>query len=364
MQISKSDSMKITSLRFLLMCFIVFIHSCLPIKYAGRVELIQICFTQWAVPAVYIFFLISGYLLFLKNDPYKILLKKKAKGLLLPYLLWPTMWLVIMVLPKLIASIFFASRLQNPWEFYNTGWSFTDYLKYYFFYDDTWHHPYWAQFWFIRQLIFMVILSPLIRLAARRFALPVLIVLLTFVMGGFSAIPDLGFIYIYISPLLFFFLGALCAVSGFSFFDFADKNFKWKVLLPLFALFFAGENILQEEKASVFFKAADFLRCIILLKFSSLLIPETDADVQSEKKIFEILKKLNSYSFFLFAIHMGITIPFLSKIFAHFFDLNSDLNLLLHFFFVSFGSIIISVFAGMILRKFFPKLFALFCGGR
>ncbi len=103
--VSGENSMRITSLRFLLIALVVFIHNDFRAS-----ELAEIAAEGLGVPifnqsaaglwiqrfisegiascAVPLFFLFSSYLFFIKNDSYKTVLKKKLKGLAVPYFLW------------------------------------------------------------------------------------------------------------------------------------------------------------------------------------------------------------------------------------------------------------------------------------
>ena len=105
MPVPRETSKRITSLRFLLAMLVVFIHNNFTteqiresIAIGGR----HILFNQsiagaWiqhfisggiASAAVPLFFLFAAYLQAMKNDPYKIMLKKKSRSLLVPYILW------------------------------------------------------------------------------------------------------------------------------------------------------------------------------------------------------------------------------------------------------------------------------------
>ena len=103
--ISAETSMRITALRFLLIVLVVFIHNNLRaediLKGALEHGYTQFAyenglFGRWvqifisdgiAKCAVPLFFMFASYLQFMKGDSYGVLLKKKAKSLLVPYFL-------------------------------------------------------------------------------------------------------------------------------------------------------------------------------------------------------------------------------------------------------------------------------------
>ena len=103
--VSAETSRRITSLRFLLAIFVVFIHNNFTAKRVAEIfqdtgvqtAFCQNAFGKWtqlfisdgiARCAVPLFFLFAAYLQFKKGDFYGTLLRKKAKSLLLPFVLW------------------------------------------------------------------------------------------------------------------------------------------------------------------------------------------------------------------------------------------------------------------------------------
>jgi surface polysaccharide O-acyltransferase-like enzyme len=96
--VSENLSQRINSLRFLLIVFVVIIHNGISAKvFSQRNILVTIpsyventqrligIITAIAVP---LFFLISAYFLFIKEQKYVPMLKKKCLTILLPYFLW------------------------------------------------------------------------------------------------------------------------------------------------------------------------------------------------------------------------------------------------------------------------------------
>ena len=108
-KISEDTSKRITALRFLLAVLVVVIHNNYNAKvvadyFAETGETIvfsQSIFGKWiqlffsqglAHCAVPLFFLFAAFLQAKKNDSYSVLLKKRAKSLLLPYVIWITLY--------------------------------------------------------------------------------------------------------------------------------------------------------------------------------------------------------------------------------------------------------------------------------
>jgi fucose 4-O-acetylase-like acetyltransferase len=97
--IDRNLSKRINSLRFLLIVFVVFIHNNpTEVNFAGGTEIYtipgyvniirELLFNIIASIAVPLFFLISGFLLYVKETKFVIVLQKKIQTILLPYIIW------------------------------------------------------------------------------------------------------------------------------------------------------------------------------------------------------------------------------------------------------------------------------------
>lgn len=116
--ISEEDSKRITAIRFLLIVFVIFIHNNLnaddaiyyhlnfsePAVITWIKYLICSLFGGATVP---LFFLFAGFLQFSKDDSYPILLKKRAKNLLVPYVLWTLLGVLAFFYRAVDSSTFF-----------------------------------------------------------------------------------------------------------------------------------------------------------------------------------------------------------------------------------------------------------------
>ena len=86
-------------------------------------------FAQWLVQAigcgaVPLFFAISAYLQFKKAEPYRGLLKKKIKSLVIPYVLWTC--LVILFYWVAAKFPFMSSYFESKPDLYVSGWNLLD----------------------------------------------------------------------------------------------------------------------------------------------------------------------------------------------------------------------------------------------
>jgi len=115
--------------------------------------------------AVPLFFLLSGYLFFLGFSlswrSYREKLRSRSKSLLVPYLFWNLATLAVFALAQTIPAtrIYFSGN--NPLI---AGFGVYDYLNAVFGID---RQPIAYQFWFIRDLMVLVLMSPIIALILR-----------------------------------------------------------------------------------------------------------------------------------------------------------------------------------------------------
>lgn len=162
-----------------------------------------------------LFFLISGYLFFQSKEPetlrgFGLKLKGKVGRLLIPYLCWLTIgWAVLLATDSIPAD--FSAR-----GFYRMYWSIETYrelrswLGYNFPMDD--YPGALISMWFVRDLMIVMLLSPLIAWTIRRagkYAVALIIGLYAVRLG----IPVSGFGF---HALIFFSLGAALCKRGYS----------------------------------------------------------------------------------------------------------------------------------------------------
>lgn len=187
--IPESTSRRITSLRFLLIVMVVFIHNNFTQENIEEVAAggTYILFNQnlvgkWvqlfisdgiACAAVPLFFLFAAYLQAKKADSYGTLLRKKAKSLLVPYIIWISLYVFYLAGLKLLVIKIAPGLIAKP-EKNALSWTAADWLQQTLGYRATANgmltFPGIApHFWFIRDLIILTALSPVLQFLARRF---------------------------------------------------------------------------------------------------------------------------------------------------------------------------------------------------
>lgn len=366
--IDEETSRRITSLRYILSVLVVFIHNNFTaeklaesLAEGNRIPLFaQSAAGEWVQSvissalgscAVPLFFLFSAYLFFKKDAPYKVMLKKKTRGLLVPYFVWIALNIALVTLGKLFAARLNPSLLANPEKIPVLAWGVLDWLKAFSgFGFDKFNHPYVGQLWFVRDLLVLFLISPVLRIIYRKFPKTSLIFCVFIYVSG--VVPQ-GFESDK-AAILFFTLGYFWAERDFSPFEFAD-SLRWTELLAMFAFSVLGCNL--------FFKGNSVCSALMVL-FSALIFLKVSGLISKSQKAFSFAEKLSPFSFFLFAIHMPFLLACVQNLWLHFLPMKNPAFCLLEYFGANIVIVALGTFAGVVLRKICPPLFAILNGGR
>lgn len=349
--LSEDCSKRITSLRFLLIVFVVFIHNNLSAEKA--INYYHLSFSEpigitWfkvfvaeilGSAAVPLFFLFAGYLQFCKREKYPRLLAKRTRSLLVPYLLWTflnvALYASVQSFPPLASFFGNAHNLVR-------NWGVMDWLKLFWTHLDV--YPLVPQFWFLRNLIVLIVLSPILSWAARIFPL-----------GTFTCI---SLCYLNDIPLnfgvsLFFFMaGWFFAEHDISFFHLADKA-GW-LECALFLILSLLAHMLFPNN-SIMYHFDTIVSCVFFLKLSNAIV--------LRPHLFRTASYLSGFSFFLFAVHTPFLESSLRKISYKVIPLHGW-GCLVQFIATSLICIVIGISIGIVLRKVCPPIFKLLNGSR
>lgn len=367
--VSEETSKRITSLRFLLIVFVVFIHNYYSsdtiaeaVEKGGSVVLlnensivywlklfISKGITRCAVP---LFFIFSAFLQSIKNDDYSKLLKKKSKSLLLPYFIWTLIYGFYFAGLKIIVLKIAPQFIGNP-ENTALTWTKMEWFHKFFGYefkpDGSFELPGFAyQFWFIRDLIILVIVSPVLNFFVKK--IPFLFLCVISILY-FCSVQ----IYFVENQALFYYsLGLLWGNYRINVFEKIDK-INWLEIIFLFLTTFIISN-LNKKYGSILHQCYVFFASIMLLKFSK--------NLTQRENLYNVLKYLSGFSFFLFAIHTPVLNEMLKKYWLYLFPMKNSFFSLFEFFGVALLNITIGTFIGIILKKICFPLFCLLNGGR
>ncbi|MCQ2229162.1 MAG: acyltransferase [Bacteroidales bacterium] len=257
--------------------------------------------------AVPIFFIISGYLMYYNmsnwdNELYIQKIKKRFFTLVVPYFAWNTLLIVVwMFLPTLIGGIIHHREVGEIMQ--NLGA-----INWHQYWDinrwgDNSSGPIDLPFWFLRDLIVISIVSPIIYWTIK--SLGVIIISLLFVAVIFWYWPfDAG---LRISSLFYFSLGVYLATSKNNIIEIAIryKNI-WRIVActTLFVKFF-----LFIDYSPNISRFIDIVMVISsLVSIISLLVNRITPGCLS------VSKKLEQYTFFVYAFHYPLLISLHSLI--------------------------------------------------
>jgi len=166
-----------------------------------------------------LFFLISGYFFSiggLTKDSYKRRLRKRAKTLLIPYLLWNIVAVFYGLVKQMPAIKDFFPNSHFEWSFQRLLYCFWDGNRGLFGncsdYPATFMNPADPPLWFVRDLMIVMILSPLIHWGLKRFGWT-LVAFFGLAWFFFVRLP-LGHINYLLAAFFFFTWGSCYAVKA------------------------------------------------------------------------------------------------------------------------------------------------------
>lgn len=351
------QSKSIYYLRFPLIVGVVLIHSNLStIALGGTIYHFHNSYWYYAVIYLFsevipricvpLFFLISGFMFFKGRDftlgSYKEKLKKRVKSLLIPYLFWNLLALGVYSLKHsslMIGVLPAADGLKTNgflW-FLSAFWSFG---------GDS---PADLPFWFLRDLMVVVIFSPLIKWLIDKLKIWFILLLgIMWVVKSSLAVPGVS-----ITAFFFFSAGAYMSLTSLNLSTAFKRLFAPSAILyPLFVF------------ADVFTRRMEFHQYIhdIGILIGMVLVLNLVAYLMENNRI-----RVNTYlagtSFFVYAFH-GFLVWDLIKVIFVTLRPRSEVFMILIYFIVPVVVIGVCLLVYNLLRKFVPKFLEVIIGGR
>ena len=359
-------SQTIAFLRFPLIAGVVLIHSKVKDVVIKGVQLIppdgywfydniSYLFSHiFAAVAVPLFFFISGFLFFYKaevftKEVYAKKLKKRVHTLLIPYIFWN----LAVALLFFLSEIFFSGLMSGVHKAIH-DYTFQDWL--WAFWNRThiegvglYNNPICYQFWFLRDLMVVMLFSPLVYWLIKKLKQYVLIVLgICWIAGFWFTLPGFS-----ITALFFFSFGAYFSIHGI---NFAVKGQSyWRQTGVLYLLLSLAVLALRE------YEWCTYLAKINILTGMFFAVSLTAHFIG--KGTWRVNKFLSESSFFIYAYH-GMFLTLVIKAVCSALHPQGDAMLLL----VYFLSPVIIILAGLgayyVLKKYLPRTTAFITGGR
>ncbi|MDO8068772.1 MULTISPECIES: acyltransferase [unclassified Janthinobacterium] len=357
--LSNEQSLRLQLLRFPLIVGVVFIHVYgATLMFSGIAtgaseknhisDFIQSLISQEiARCAVPLFFLISGYLFFhdtqWSTESYVKKIISRTRTLLFPFLFWNILTLLIFFLAQSVPatlSYFSGNKILIA------NYSFFDYLNAIF---GLTRYPISYQFWFIRDLMILALLTPLIHFSLKwlpKTVLGALFVLWFLNIGENSS-----------ESAFFFVLGCYFGIYSQSIFllDQPLSKFLTPTLIIYTLLIIANALFPEAPSYQYMHKTGIILGIPIILYLTrpALALP----------RLKKMLIALGSTSFFLYAMHEP-TLTVFKKISYKLIQPEHNLSIIFIYFFSAIITIITSIVLHKILIKTFPKFTAATTGGR
>jgi len=354
MQNTTSEKIRVVS--FLAIILVVFLHSYnldFAEETAARLpgkswnwfvqDLISYGFTRVAVP---IFFIFSGFWFFYSKEHASVnfigKITKRVRTLLVPFLFWSLfgigLYFVLQSLPQF--HKFFSKELVKDYTL--QMWLLKIFIE-----------PIPYQLWFIRDLMVLVLISPLIYLMIKYFGKFFIVILFIPWFCDFNSFHNS------IEAILFFTIGSYIAIYMP---DILAVNFKSKTkyFIPLWIFMVVAKTCMslfniQYDLIAVFSKIG-----IIIGIFSFWGLYDTV--IRDNISIRQLFLKLSSMTFFVFASHEPI-MTMVKKLFYLILG-NSEAKSMIVYVAAPITTIITAMFCAIVLKKYAGGFYKIITGGR
>lgn len=352
--LNQQDSDIINLLRFPLIVGILFIHTIIiPFEDAlnsgylllGNSEhLFSIILPTFCVP---LFFIFSGYLFFanITRFTFKSYVKKlkgRIHSLLIPYLFWN----IVVILCYLLIN-YTTGGYENPMTY-----SIVDFID--CFWAGFGGFPIAYQLWYVRDLMIMILLTPIFYLLIKYLkwgAIVVYLLAMIFKLG----IPK-------IIPILYFGIGTYLGIANKSISSISKRLF-------YYCCFIAITSLLLLYCYGI--KEIPLIQTLFVLSVSIVVIHCGNIYLARKSVLATKIMRLSDDSFFIYVYHgfpIAITcstvVLIISKLFGSQYSLVSDIIFTISFFIIPF----IIAFLGIIIHRFlklrFPRFTKIISGGR
>ena len=338
----------ITWLRFPLIFLIIMLHCYSVQRLEGSHETyfkVLYTFYNWlgetGVPG---FFFISGFLFFLSKKSYSEKIKARVHTLLIPYILWN---LIMLALYGIAYAIGYPQNINGRSL---ADFQFTDYLRLFWdrgSYDNGNFVPILCPLWYIRNLLIMSLLSPLIYYIIR-YARELFLIAITFwwVTTYHNAfIPQ---------TIQFFSLGAYFSIFDINPLRIASEN--KALIIILFGIFAFGDIFSHTVIGTPI--NLQLHRFSLILNIPVLLLL-ADWCVRHEYTS----KLLPNSAFIVFCVHYPIVVLLRRICISKFSDSSDFIHILLYFACVIVATLL-SIGFYCLLERFFPKVKNILSGNR
>jgi len=336
---------------FLLSILVFFIHNSSFYNYSNAegalsaangflAHVVRYTLTEFSVP---LYFIISGALFFrnYSSDQYVSKLKSRVRTLLIPYLMWNVIWLLFdIVTSYTFISNYFLGREKYELSTINVLLSI-------------FHHKSNGPFWFLFDLIFFVLLTPVIDFLTRtkRRSIITITAAVTLCLMGWGLPSQIFFQH---TAHVYYFIGVLVGKYGLAYFA-QPSSLRMRVVSLLVLFVYGIHNTFFYNHVSGPLREALLIVQFVLCSWAFWNVCDWVPDDS-------IAHRFSDCSFAVYAMHanLGAVITKLLYLLLpksdYFAIINFLLTILLTLLFVKLFCVI--------LRKIMPRLYALLMGSR
>ena len=351
----------ISFLRLPLMVAIIFIHSVLTSVNIGGVTLVNVgdfpiydgvnwVFSQEIFRvAMRLFFFFSGFLFFYKSDFSRSIylgkLKRRVKTLLIPYIFWNLFSLMF----YWGAQVFMGSMTSGTNKLI-ADYSFVDWLN--VFWDFNYGMPVNLPLWFIRDLMIMAILSPVLYVLIKYVKLAFVLVL------GVLWCCDLwqGVLSVSAVGLFFFSLGAWFSINKV---NFVEVFSGWKkCALGLYVMLLVASVALKYGNVMDVYVVVHNLEIMAGLV---AVVGWTNYGV--ERKKLRCNHLLAESSFFIYVYH-GLPMLFVTKMWVKTFYPASELSMITGYILIPTVIVLLGIGMYYLMQRYLPRFTKIVMGSR
>lgn len=381
MNLEELQSKTIDYIRFPLAVGVVFIHSAgsadvnmqsldfSQLTGADVFNMLSMIFSKTLFNCLCVptFFFFSGFLFFYKlkgwsKSVYISKLKSRVKTLIVPYFLWNAIVLALMFGGALLMSrikggdYYILDHLSTPLDWIKAFWANSAYgpLKNALGFDFYIYYPINGPLWFVRDLIGVCVLSPLVYLIVRYAKVVGLIVLwILLYTNVWVDVPGLG-----IEAFFYFSLGAYMSVNNTNFVELARKIKMPAAIIALLMLFLSTYGTPQFVPFTVPVRF-----CILMLVLSGVATLFNIVSWLLETKKVKENKMLTASSFFIFVSH-SLVLGAVGFVLGYVLRSDSILVQAIYYFAYPILSVAVCVSIYYVLDRYFPRLRKFLVGGR
>lgn len=345
MQMTKEESDRIRIIKWMAIVMVVFLHAyttevsfadgknaaALPewllLLETGVSQVISRC----GVP---IFFLLSAVLLFHSNRSYGEVIRKKAKTLLVPYLIWNSFWIAVFAVLQSLS--FTAPYFSGS----NTPILQCSVKEWFGLYGIGQEYPQCYPLWFMRDLMAVVLLFPLIKTVAKRHPNTVLC------LG--MALSILPFFFWGKSALAWFLIGAAVVQKG-TLMIFDNYSVGW-----IGAIYFVCAAAALFIENPIIRNISVLVGIVFWLRLSK--------EIYVREKLRQIFLRLSEWVFMIYVLH-EMTLSSVRKLCFRLLPAK-PLFWLLEYLLIPIGVMAGCILAGIIFKKVLPKWYRIATGER